>query len=64
MVTAGSCGDRWKLRRVAGEAHDMTENALSIFIIFSVHLQQTETSGRKLFIFQHVTETFVVIMMS
>ena len=32
----------------------MTENALSILIVvFSVHLQQTETSGGKLFIFQH-----------
>ena len=32
----------------------MTENALSILIIiFSVQLQQTEISDRKLFIFQH-----------
>ena len=46
-------GDCWTLRRVAGEAHNMTENALSIFIIFSVQLQQTEISDRKLFIFQH-----------
>ena len=52
-VTVGCCGDCWKLRRVAGEARNMTENALSILIIFSVHLQQTETSGRKLFIFHH-----------
>ena len=29
----------------------MTENALSILIIFSVQLQQTEISERKLFIF-------------
>ena len=28
-VPVGSCGDSWKLRRVAGEASDMTENALS-----------------------------------
>ena len=47
------CGNCWTLRRrVAGEARNMTENALSIWIvIFSVHLQQTETSERKLFIF-------------
>ena len=31
----------------------MTENALSILIIFSVQLQQTEISDRKPFIFQH-----------
>ena len=36
----------WKLRRVADEAHNMTENALSILIIFSVQLQQMETSDR------------------
>ena len=36
-VTVGSCGDSWKLRRVAGQASNMTENALSILIaIFSV----------------------------
>ena len=51
--TAGGCGDCWKLRRVAGKASSMTENALSILIIFSVQLQQTETSDRKQFIFQH-----------
>ena len=51
-VTVGSCGDSWKLRWVAGEASNMTENALSILIvIFSVQLQQTEISERKLFIF-------------
>ena len=38
VATAGSCG--W----VAGKACNMTENALSILIIFSVQLQQTETS--------------------
>ena len=48
------CSSCWKLRRVAGEAHNMTENALSILIvIFSLQLQQTEISERKLFIFQH-----------
>ena len=31
----------------------MTENVHSILIIFSVQLQQTETSDRKLSIFQH-----------
>ena len=47
-VTVGSCGDSWKLRRVAGKASNMTENALSILIIvFSAHLQQTEISERK-----------------
>ena len=46
------CGGSWKLRRVAGEARDMMENALSILIvIFSVQLQQTEISERKPFIF-------------
>ena len=51
-ATVGRCGDGWKLRRVAGEALSMTENALSILIlIFSVQLQQTEISDRKLFIF-------------
>ena len=40
------------LRRIAGEARNMTENALSILIvIFSAELQQTEISERKLFIF-------------
>ena len=44
----------WKLRRVAGKARNMTENALStIIVIFSVQLQQTEISDRNLFIFQH-----------
>ena len=55
-VTVGSrsCGDSWKLRRVAGKARNMMENALFILIIiFSVQLQQTEISDRKLFIFQH-----------
>ena len=42
-VTVGSCCDSWKLRRVAGEASNMTENALSILIvIFYAQLQQTE----------------------
>ena len=46
------CGDSWKLRQIAGEARNMTENALSILIvIFSIQLQQTEISERKLFIF-------------
>ena len=46
------CGCSWKLRRVAGEAGNMTENALSILIvIFYIQLQQTEISERKLFIF-------------
>ena len=52
-ATAGGCSDCWKLRRVAGEAHNVTENTLSIWIIFSLQLQQTETSDRKLFFFQH-----------
>ena len=40
------------LRRIAGKARNMTENALSILsVIFSVQLQQTEISERKLFIF-------------
>ena len=57
-MTVGSCGDCWKLRRVAGEAHNMKENALCILIvIFSVHLQQTENSSRKLFIFHHSGDT-------
>ena len=57
-MTVGSCGDCWKLRRVAGKAHNMTENALSILIvIFSGHLQQTNNSGRKLFIFHHSGDT-------
>ena len=52
-ATSGSCGDCWKLRRVAGKAYNMIEKALSILIvIFSIQLQQTETSDRKLFIFQ------------
>ena len=43
-----------KLRRIAGEAHNMIENALYILIvIFSIQLQQTEISERKLFIFHH-----------
>ena len=51
-ATAGSCDDSWKLRRVAGEASNMTEDALSILIvIFSAQLQQTKISERKLFIF-------------
>ena len=29
-ATVGCCGDGWELRRVAGEARNMTENALSI----------------------------------
>ena len=50
-ATVGRCSDGRKLRRVASEALNMTENALSIWIvIFSVHLQQTEISERKLFI--------------
>ena len=59
MANVGSCGVCWKLRhlleaqRVAGKARNMTENALSILIVFSVQLQQTEISDRKLFIFQH-----------
>ena len=53
VVTVGGSGNCWKLRRVAGEARNMMENALSILIvIFSIQLQQTEISDRKLFIFQ------------
>ena len=53
-VTVGSCSDCWRLRQVADEARNITENALSILIvIFSLQLQQTEISDRKLFIFQH-----------
>ena len=32
-ATAGGCSDCWKLRWVAGEARNMTENALSILIV-------------------------------
>ena len=32
-VTIGSCGDCWKLRRVAGEARNMMENVLFILIV-------------------------------
>ena len=53
-ATDGGCCDCWKLQRVAGKAHNMMENALSILIvIFSIQLQQTETSDRKLCNFQH-----------
>ena len=53
-AAVGSCGDCWKLLWVAGKACNMTENARCILIVlFSVQLQQTEISGRKLFIFQH-----------
>ena len=53
-ATVWRCGDCWKLQRLTGEACNMMENALSILIaIFSVQLQQTETSDRKLFIFLH-----------
>ena len=52
-VTVGSCSHCWKLQRVADEARNMMENALSILIvIFFVQLQQTEISNRKQFIFQ------------
>ena len=52
--TVGRCGDGCKLRRIAGEARNMTENAISILIvIFSIQLQQTQISERKLFIFHH-----------
>ena len=49
----GCWGNGWQLRRVAGEACNVTENALSILVIFSVQLQQTEISEIKLFIFHH-----------
>ena len=50
--TVGHCGDGWKLQRIAVEARNMMENALSILIVFfSAELQQTEISERKLFIF-------------
>ena len=53
-AAVGSCGDCWKLLRVAGKACNVTENALCILIVlFFVQLQQTEISDRKLFIFQH-----------
>ena len=59
-VTVGSCGDSWKLCRVAGEASNMTGNALSILIvIFSAQLQQTEISERKLFIFHLGLQIFI-----
>ena len=35
MATAQGCGDCWKLRQVASNAHNMRENAISIlFVIF------------------------------
>ena len=55
-VCNGNC---WKLRGLLEAATgcwqgpNMMENTLSILIIFSVQLQQTEISDRKLFIFQH-----------
>ena len=53
-ASAGSCGICWKLRWVAGKARNMAENALYILIVlFSLQLQQTEISDRKLFIFKH-----------
>ena len=33
MATVAGCGDCWRLRRVAGEARNMMENALSILIV-------------------------------
>ena len=50
-ATVGCCGDCWKLRRVSGKSRNMTENSLSILIVLSS--VQTETTDRKLFIFQH-----------
>ena len=61
-VTVGSCCDSGKLRWVAGEASNMTENALSILIvIFSAQLQQTEISERKLFIFHLGPDRYIVL---
>ena len=58
--TVGCCGNGWKLRWVAGKASNMTENALSILIVFSsVQLQQTEIWERKLFIFHHGSLIFL-----
>ena len=53
MAAVGSCGACWKLQQVAGEACNMTANALFILIIFSVQLQQTEISDRKPFILHY-----------
>ena len=59
MTSTGlGCRLGWKLRRVAGEAQNMMENALSILIvIFSIQLKQTETSDRKLCVFHHSSVT-------
>ena len=56
--TVGRCGNGWNLEAATGcwrpgEDRNMTENALSIIIIFSVQLQQTEISERKLFSFHY-----------
>ena len=60
-ATAGGCSDCWKLRRVGGEVHNMTENVLSnLIVIFSVQLQQTKNSDRKLFIFHHGQPSLLV----
>ena len=37
MATAGGCGNCWKPLRVAGDAHDMKKNALSILIVIFPH---------------------------
>ena len=36
-ATAGGSSDCWKLRRIAFEARNMTENALSILILIFLH---------------------------
>ena len=47
-ATVGSCGNCWKLRRVAGEDRNMTENALSILIvIFFIHLKTNRDLRQK-----------------
>ena len=37
LATAGGCSDCWKPWRVAGDACNMTENALSILIVIFLH---------------------------
>ena len=53
-LEVGGCGDCWKPQRVASNVHDMTENASILIVFFPTQLQQTETSDKKLAIFQSV----------
>ena len=61
METAGGWGDCFKLRQVAGKAHKMTENALSILIANFTYNSNKPRPQTESCVFSDVAHTIIIL---